>query len=184
MSLQFAILGLLDRFPLSGYDISKIVDHGLKHYWATEHTQVYRMLTKLHEKKFIDFEIEPQSGKPDKKIYRITKLGKTALDEWLQQPASLPEIRHSQLLQLSFMAELDIEKIINFLKDYEAQILKKLEIYNDPEHFKKAISIAKNEKEKVIWRLILDNGIEYYQNEVNWIHKSISRLEAINNDLD
>ncbi len=179
MSLQYAILGLIDRYTLSGYDIMKIFDHGLKHYWSTEHTQIYRMLAKLYEKKLIDYEIEYQESKPDKKVYRITNLGKESFRLWLIKPSELPEIRHSQLLQFSFMAEMETKNIIGFLKDYESLILKKLETYNNPEHIKKSYSIARNKKEKVLWKLVLENGIQYYNNEIDWIHKSIECLEEL-----
>ena len=179
MSLQYAILGLLNKYNFSGYDIMKIFDHGLTHYWSTEHTQIYRMLSKLNNKKLIECEIKYQKSKPDKKIYRITKSGKKYFQQWLQEPSLLPEIRHSQLLQFSFMAELETVKIIKFLRDYEKLILKKLEIYNNPEQIKKTNSIAANEKEKELWRLVLDNGIQYYKNEIKWIHKSIKCLEKL-----
>ncbi len=177
LSLQYAVLGLLNKHNLSGYDIMKIFDHGLSHYWATEHTQIYRMLSKLNKEKLIDHEIKYQAGKPDKKIYKITESGRTAFNKWLEEPSSLPEIRHSQLLQFSFMAELDTGKIIKFLKDYEALILMKLKIYTDPKHIKKANSIASGKKEKEMWKLVLENGILYYKNEINWIHKAIKYLE-------
>ncbi len=126
----------------------KIFNHGLKHYWSTEHTQIYRMLKKLHKKKLIDCEIEYQAGKPNKKVYYITDLGKESFYQWLQKPAELHEIRHSQLLQLSFMAGMDTGKIVKFLRDYETLILKILETYTNPEHIKQAYSIASGEKEK------------------------------------
>ncbi|MBN2040446.1 MAG: PadR family transcriptional regulator [Spirochaetes bacterium] len=177
MSLQNAILGLLNKYPLSGYDITKIFDHGIKHYWSTEHTQVYRTLASLKKKDLIDCETVHQTGKPDKKIYKITESGKSQLSQWLREPLPLPEIRHSQLIQLSYMADYDTDFIIKFLKSYESLILEKLDIYTDPDHEKNTIDYATSEKEKELWKIILDNGIEYYKNEIKWIKNSIKRLE-------
>ena len=80
------------------------------------------------------------------------------------------------------MADLDIDMIIKFLETYEMLITKKLEIYTDPDHEKNAISYATSKKEAEIWRLILDNSIQYYKNEIKWIRNSIKRLQAFEKD--
>jgi len=49
MSLRYALLGLLHYSPMSGYDLYRIFDHSIRHYWSTEHTQIYRALGTLAE---------------------------------------------------------------------------------------------------------------------------------------
>ena len=42
MSLEYAILGFLCYKPLSGYDLKKIFDNSVQHFWPADQGQIYR----------------------------------------------------------------------------------------------------------------------------------------------
>jgi hypothetical protein len=44
MSLEFAILGFLNYQPYSGYDLKKIFDTSVRHFWPADQSQIYRTL--------------------------------------------------------------------------------------------------------------------------------------------
>lgn len=100
MSLRYAVLTLLDIEPGSGYDLKRRFERSVSHFWSASHQQMYRELHKLHAEGLLDCTEQPQSGKPDKKIYSLTDSGRAALQAWVQQPAPPQKIREPFLIQL------------------------------------------------------------------------------------
>ncbi len=82
--LKHAILGLLDRGEMSGYDImTEFKDKEIRHFWSAKHSQIYPELKKLTDEGLIEFKIEIQGEKLEKKVYSITDAGKKELNKWL-----------------------------------------------------------------------------------------------------
>ncbi|MCX8179105.1 MAG: PadR family transcriptional regulator, partial [Candidatus Aenigmarchaeota archaeon] len=40
-TLKYAILGLLNRKPMTGYDLSKEFSYQLGNFWSANHSQIY-----------------------------------------------------------------------------------------------------------------------------------------------
>jgi len=49
MSLEYAILGFLNYHPYTGYDLKKIFDNSVQHFWVADQSQIYRTLIHLTE---------------------------------------------------------------------------------------------------------------------------------------
>ena len=52
MSLEYAILGFLNYHPYTGYDLKKIFDTSVRHFWPADQSQIYRTLARLTEHRF------------------------------------------------------------------------------------------------------------------------------------
>jgi PadR family transcriptional regulator AphA len=100
MSLKHAILVMLDKEPSSGYDLMKQFNSGLGYFWNAKHQQIYQQLKKLSEDALITCEEEPQHGKPDKKVYRITEKGQQVLKQWLHEPSVPAKINDALLVKI------------------------------------------------------------------------------------
>jgi PadR family transcriptional regulator, regulatory protein AphA len=83
MSLEHAILGFLNYHLYSGYDLKKIFDNSIRHFWPADQSQIYRTLSRLEENGLAEMERVPQEDRPDRKVYHITEAGRAALREWL-----------------------------------------------------------------------------------------------------
>ena len=83
MSLQHAILGFLNYNSLTGYDLKKILDTSVRHFWAADQSQIYRTLNRLSDRGLVEMEIINQSERPDRKVYSITKAGRDELRDYL-----------------------------------------------------------------------------------------------------
>lgn len=82
--LKYAILGLINRSPITGYDITKELDERIMaNFWHAKHSQIYPELKKLLEEGLVEFQVEVQGEKLEKKVYTITKEGKNEFREWL-----------------------------------------------------------------------------------------------------
>ena len=170
MSLKHAILGLLEVNPMSGYELKRYFDSSINSYWPATHSQIYRTLDELAKDGFLIYELIQQDKNPNKKIFSITDKGRQELASWLIQTKKLPSIRHQILLQFSLSQQLDKEEILELIKTYKYQLEEKIAILTSPQH---AITLdyARDEKERLIWELTLDNGIMFYNNEIEWANR-------------
>ena len=56
--LKYAILGLLNRQPMTGYDIGKEFNYELSEFWHAKHSQIYTELKRLHDEGLVTYDIE------------------------------------------------------------------------------------------------------------------------------
>lgn len=176
MSLKHALLGFLDLMPLSGYDLSKMFDDSVNFYWPATHSQIYRTLKQLLEDGMVTREIVEQSIHPDKKVYSITERGREELRRWVASPLDLPTVRHGLLVQLAFASRLDDEEIIHLLAAYAAKLRERLDLYHSNGQ-QAQLEYARSAKERLLWGLILENGIRTYECELQWAEEAIRDLQ-------
>ncbi|MDP5255776.1 MULTISPECIES: PadR family transcriptional regulator [unclassified Vibrio] len=93
MSLPHVILTVLSTKDATGYDITKEFSSSIGFFWKASHQQVYRELNKMADKGLVTCVLEPQEGKPDKKIYSITEQGREALRDWFDNSTQHPTTR-------------------------------------------------------------------------------------------
>lgn len=115
-TLQYMILGLLTRYPMTGYDIKQIFDKEKAEFWTAPFSQIYPELNRLLNKELISL-LEQKEDESRKKTYQLTKLGNDVFTDWLTQPLK-PEI--TQLNNDDFILRL------HFLGKKHAEILKPL----------------------------------------------------------
>ena len=80
MSLRHALLGLLERRPSTGYELTRTFDRSLRTSWQARHSQIYPELAKLEAAGLINLVGE---GARRSKTYDITDAGRTELRRWL-----------------------------------------------------------------------------------------------------
>jgi DNA-binding PadR family transcriptional regulator len=100
MSLSYALLALLLDRPSSGYELNKAFEGSIGCFWKASHQQIYRELGKLEELGWVNAELVPQVGKPDKKIYSVNALGRSQLIAWTARPADITPIKEEILIKL------------------------------------------------------------------------------------
>ena len=117
----YAVLGLLSfGRELSGYDLRQWALQSLRHfYWSPAQSQIYRELRRLEELAFITSRAVPQTGRPDKVLYRITESGIDELRRWIEEsPVGEPVIKHPAALRLFFGHVASPERVAEILRDH------------------------------------------------------------------
>jgi len=74
-TLGYAILGLLSREELSGYDLTQRMKGRIGYFWSARHSQIYPELARLEEGGYVVHGVVEQQERPDKKVYEITAKG-------------------------------------------------------------------------------------------------------------
>jgi PadR family transcriptional regulator AphA len=102
---ECAVLGLLARGPMSGYDLKKAVEASVGYFWAPAKSQIYAVLPRLVEAGYAKSRKIAQSRRPDKEVYRITARGRAELRRWIEQPPVEPTPDRNPLLLKIFFGD-------------------------------------------------------------------------------
>jgi len=116
MSLRYVHLGFLSLKPLSGYDLKRLFDDSVRHFWTADQVQIYRTLGQLADEGLVEVRVIEQEKRPDRKAHRITAAGLVALD-WLRSPLEPVPVREPFLLRLFFAGRLPKAEVLPLLDD-------------------------------------------------------------------
>lgn len=92
MSLPYALLGLLARSPMHGYELKAAFEAELASLWTLNYGQLYPALDKLETDGLVHKERIMQDDRPDKKVYSITSAGRAELERWLAESSPAPKL--------------------------------------------------------------------------------------------
>jgi DNA-binding PadR family transcriptional regulator len=111
VALGDAILACLTEHPMTGYELAKTFDSSIGFFWKADHQQIYRELSRLRDRGYIQGREVVQSGKPNKLVYTLTSEGRAALTHWAARPSSPPSIKDDLLVRLYALDSVDIEPL-------------------------------------------------------------------------
>ena len=111
MALGDAILACLTERPMTGYALAKTFDSSIGFFWKADHQQIYRELSKLRDRGYIQGREVVQSGKPNKLVYTLTPEGRTALRHWAARPSTPASTKDDLLVRLHALDSIDIEPL-------------------------------------------------------------------------
>jgi len=100
MALREVILTVLARGEMTGYQITKDFEAVYVHFWRASHQQVYRELARLNKDGRVTLKEIAQEGRPDRKVYAITKRGLEELKRWIVEPTDPPRAQYDLLVKL------------------------------------------------------------------------------------
>jgi PadR family transcriptional regulator AphA len=178
MSLEHAILGFLNYGPFSGYDLKKVFDTSVNHFWPADQSQIYRTLARLAERGWAEVEVVPQQGRPARKVYQITGAGREELRRWLITSLPSKDPRHSWLIQVFFAGQLSDEEILTVF-EREAESIRAALAHLDqvPQESAVFVEAIDSPREVFFWMLTLEYGIKMAEASLEWIESVIQRIE-------
>ncbi len=112
MDIKTVCLGMLTDGEASGYDMKKSFESSFGHFFPAGYGSIYPALSTLARNGLVEFELVPQDGKPDRKVYTITKKGREVLMEGLADPNPSHKLR-SEFLATTWFAHLMSDEQIN-----------------------------------------------------------------------
>ncbi len=103
ISPEPALLGFLQDGPLHGYDLHKQVVADLGAVWRLGMSQMYALLKEYETRGWIKTITTAQTGRPARKLLKLTPQGQRAFDAWMKQSArGLREFRVDFFARLYF----------------------------------------------------------------------------------
>ena len=149
--LKQGILGLLNYGNMTGYEIKTIFQQSLNYFWTAQTSQIYRELQALEKDGWVTSTHVTQKGKPDKKVFSITKDGKNELQRWLREDSQSSVLRIPLLMQTFFRGECSYEE------NHAVQM-------GDPE-------------KALFWKFTIEYGKMHEEMLKAWSEKCIKELE-------
>ena len=164
--IDMVILGLLSHDNMTGYDIKKQIDNGIRFFWKGSFGSIYPALTSLEENNLICkvLDVNNKSGR-EKIQYAITDGGRKCLMEWLSDNQSINEIKYEMLLKLFFGGVVTNEVSIATIEEFERTISKELSVLT---MYKENLSKALNERDHMFFYLTVSFGVETYEGYLRW----------------
>jgi DNA-binding PadR family transcriptional regulator len=114
MSLRHAILGVLEFRPLHGYALKSVMEKGIAYVWPVNLPAIYPCLRRLEEEGLVTHHTEATlPGRPDRKVFSVTPLGREELAEWRRLPPEkgLPTAKNPLFLKLLFAKRENVQDI-------------------------------------------------------------------------
>lgn len=168
--LDYAILGLIQDQPLSGYAIRKLFEETALGSYSSSPGTIYPALNRLQK-----FELVKKNaqGKTTKTCFEITKKGILILQKWFSKPIEKIEVEKKTdelLLRFAFMEALvDKEQKIIFLTSFRDLLniyIKELQAFYNKE----------SNNTPLHGRLAFQYGIDSNKTTLKWCKKAISQL--------
>ena len=181
MPLEHAILAFIEFQPVSGYDLKKVFDVSVAHFWSATQSHIYKSLDGLEKKGWVDVQIIQQDGKPNRKEYHITKAGHAELRRWLVTPLPLEPVRDSTMIQIFFShlsADNEIESLFDARMQATRERLQTLQTLAQAAINDNARRLGV-ERARQLWQITLDYGIAYYEFELAWQIKTRATIRNL-----
>ena len=177
MSLEHAILGFLNYRPYSGYDLKKIFDASVRHFWPADQSQIYRTLSRMTENGWTEVEVIRQESRPDRKQYHITAAGQGELRRWLTTPLPHEAQRSADMIQVFFAGWLSDEEALEIFERAAVNMRAGLAHYQQiPREIEAYSQYTTSPRDFFFWMLTLDVGVHTLQSNLEFIENLIRRI--------
>ena len=176
MSLRHAILGFLDLDPTTGYTLGQRFSGSVGSFWTATQSQIYRELHDLEREGLVRVEVQPQDGKPARKVYHLTGAGQAAREAWLQAPLGLATLRDPFLVRFVFSADAPPEVLDGLLAEVLAEFEARRAEYAARLQSHEIFALARSPREALLWRLSIEQGLAWCEAQITWARHARAAL--------
>ena len=115
----------------SGYELAKAVAQAIGHVWTPARSGLYAALPRLASMGLASNRAVAQSTRPDKQVYRLTKLGRASLEAWIETVE--PGARETFFLKLFVGGLTTPEVLLRHVEQFVADTDERRELYRSIE---------------------------------------------------
>jgi DNA-binding PadR family transcriptional regulator len=180
VTLQHALLGLLARRPLSGWEILKRFGRSVVFFWNAKRSQIYAELRRMEERGLLASSLTVQQGRPNKRHYEITAAGREALRTWLDRPTAVAPIKDEMLLRTFYADLLPPERAPLHLRRHgeeHRRIQEEFEGIKAQLEARHGSLSATADEALASGYLVLEQGIRYERMYADWCEWAAAELE-------
>lgn len=173
MDLKTVLLGFLARGSLTGYEIRRLMQRSVGHFFGASYGSIYPALRDLEGAGLVRSTLVVQEDRPNKKVYEITAEGRERFRARLVEGSPADDSYRSELLMHLFFGEdHDQERLVEMVEEYEERCRAKLQSLRDIEdEFGGVMSPYR--------RMCLRSGLSYFQGRIEWAAEVEEELRAL-----
>jgi DNA-binding PadR family transcriptional regulator len=159
------VLGLLDRRPMSGYDIKRLLERLKGLLGGSSFGNIYPALHTLLKKEWVTMDVLTREDRPPKKVYTITQEGRQALQEWLEQPVPAHLSPRALIMRLVMARDANLRGLMACLQQRRAGVV----LHRDA-----LIELqSQSEQADAGWQYALDYGLAMADAELSWLDRAL-----------
>jgi len=168
VSIRHFILGLVNRQPMSGYDIKRFLKSLSWLIDSPSFGSLYPALHALLENGLVTVEVVSRQDKPPRKIYSITESGRRVLQEWLGQPIGSGVSLKAFLMRLVLASNLSQAGLVAYLEQRRAQVAAhQLDLEQTARVIDEGMDLGE--------RLALEYGLAVAAAELDWLDSTLAQ---------
>lgn len=180
-TLGYAILGLLSREDLSGYDLTQRMKGPVGYFWSARHSQIYPELARLEDGGYVTHSVVEQQERPDKKVYEITAEGLEALESWVTQRPQPRPTRDELTLKTYSIWLADPEAATRLFREEESRHEEQLAHYEEIEAWMEREwreELGRTDSPEFASYATLRRGISYEREYAGWCRWMADSIEG------
>ncbi|WP_123043065.1 PadR family transcriptional regulator [Cohnella candidum] len=177
-SIRYALLSLLAREPLSGYDIKLQMNGRIGPFWKVGSNQVYPELSKMEAEGLVKLQgVEQHTYRPARKLYEVTEAGKEALIRWTVEPGGVENVRDDFLLKAYNAWLVEPEKMKVQVEEIRKLHEERLAAYEEKvEELKRIADPGKTDDPIASSISVVEFGVEYERLYIRWCDNFLKKL--------
>lgn len=179
--LKFALLGFLNYFPMTGYELENYINVSTGNFWHAKLSQIYATLKKLEQDDLVTSHVEAQEDRPDRRVYTLTDAGRETLQDWLAQPITdyVPK-KDDLLLKIFFSRPIGKDAILTQLR-IQLDVHRRKQQFYEQETPSVIQSILEDfpelAEDATLWQAVLRMGMMHEEMYVRWLEETIQEIE-------
>ena len=184
---RYALMGMLAYQPMSGYDMKKMSDRSIGHFWQENFGAIYPMLRRLEEEGLVVLtEQETDAGRRERKVYALTDDGRSELTAWLGRDPARRHLREELLLKLFFGQWADPGRMAEMVRaerrEARAAIraIEAIEEHIGSDH----TGQEAHDAGQTWWLMTVRFGVRFYRAIDDWCGETLAALEETTKESD
>jgi len=176
--LSFAILELLHRKPLSGYELKKRFGGSIVFFWKANHSQIYPELKRMEEAGLVVSSRVTHEWRPTKRVYAITPEGEQTLKAWLRQKPKIQAVKDEMILKTFAFNLVPGEEAEAQLTHHQQLHEQRLEVYLKTKRQleQRHKNLPETDDPIVFWNVIaLEHCISFERMYIEWCGWALAR---------
>ncbi|MEU0085260.1 PadR family transcriptional regulator [Streptomyces sp. NPDC006274] len=168
--MRLPLLALLTRGPAHGYELKQDLEQLLGAAYPQPNVgQIYVTLGRLEKSGLIDGEDVEQSGRPNKRTYRLTDAGREAVQAWFEETTDEPRVRDEFFMKLALAPRSGLADPVALINNQRRQYL------NTMRDLSKLA--AAEDRDNRISQLLIEGAMLHLQADLDWLERCQEELE-------
>jgi DNA-binding PadR family transcriptional regulator len=170
--MEAAILGLLYEEPQYGYQLEKTIEGwGMRNWTQIGFSSIYYILKKLEKKELVKAKLEQMEGKPARKVFTITRLGRRTMKEKIKDLLSWNKKLISPFdLGLAYMNYLEPEDVVKCLENYKESASGRIKFLES------AVRTQKELKSPPYMVALFSRPLKQLKNDLEWVDEFLGEI--------
>ena len=172
MDLKSVLLGFLRREDRTGYGLKAAMDESVGFFFGASYGSIYPALKALESGGLVQVREVVQSGKPNKKIYKITPEGEVCFRERLKERPAVDSFRSEFLMQLFFGHHQNNDRLLALLSGHRKTQMAKLKTLRGLEATVKDVADPYE-------MMCLRYGVTAFEATLSWLDETEAQIKEL-----